>query len=90
MEDILPQEAKIDKSANCLAGHGWAGLKMNKYPWSTGGYGLDVAGYGWVVWAWKILDHAISSVAYLATRNAKALSGHTIENVEDGDLQMFL
>jgi len=51
MEDILPQEAKIDKSANCLAGHGWAGLKMNKYPWSTGGYGLDVAGYGWVVWA---------------------------------------
>ena len=43
---ILPQKAKIDKSANCLAGHGRAGLKMNKYPRSTGSYGLDVAGYG--------------------------------------------
>jgi len=47
MEGILPQEAKIDKSANCLADHGWVGLKNNKCPWSTGGYGLDVAGYGW-------------------------------------------
>jgi len=29
MEDILPQEEKIVKFANCLAGHGQAGLKMN-------------------------------------------------------------
>ena len=42
MKDILPQEAKI----NCFVGHGRAGLKKNKYPRSTGGYGLDVAGYG--------------------------------------------
>jgi len=46
MEDILPQEAKIDKSANCLAGHGRAALKMNKCLRSTGGYGLDVVIYG--------------------------------------------
>jgi len=46
IEDIVPQEAKIDKSASCLARHGWVGLKMNKCPRSTGGYGLDVAGYG--------------------------------------------
>jgi len=44
MKDILP---KIEESANCLAGHGLAGLKKNKCPQSTGGYGLDVAGYGW-------------------------------------------
>jgi len=30
MEDILPQEGTIYKSANCVAGHGWAGLKKNK------------------------------------------------------------
>jgi len=41
----LPRQ--IDKSANCLVGHGWVRLKKNKYPRSTGGYGLDVAGYGW-------------------------------------------
>jgi len=46
MEDILPQEGKIEESANCLAGHGQAGLKKNKCPRSTGGYGLDIAGYG--------------------------------------------
>jgi len=45
MKDILPQEGKIYKSANCVAGHGPAGLKKYKYPRSTGGYGLDVAGY---------------------------------------------
>jgi len=43
---ILPQEAKIEAFANCLAGHGRDGLKKNKCPWSTGSYGLDVAGYG--------------------------------------------
>jgi len=46
MEDVLPLEAKIDKSVNCLAGHGWAGLKKNKCPRSTGGYGLDVVDNG--------------------------------------------
>ena len=46
MEDILPQETKIDKSANCLADHGWDSLKKNKCPQSTGGYVLDVVGYG--------------------------------------------
>jgi len=45
-KDILPQEAKLVESANCLAGHGRAGLKKNKCPRSTGGYGRDVAGYG--------------------------------------------
>jgi len=44
MKDILPQQAKIEEFANCLADHGRAGL--NKCPWSTGGYGLDVAVYG--------------------------------------------
>jgi len=28
---------KIDKSAYCLASHGWASLKKNKCPWSMGG-----------------------------------------------------
>jgi len=46
MKDNLPQEAKIEEFANCLASHGWAGLKKNKFPWSTGGYGLDVVVYG--------------------------------------------
>ena len=46
MKDILPLEAKMAESANYLAGHGRASLKKNKCPWSTGGYGLDVAGYG--------------------------------------------
>jgi len=46
MKDNLPQGAKIEEFANCLASHGWAGLKKNKFPWSTGGYGLDVVVYG--------------------------------------------
>ena len=46
MKDILPQEAKIEEFPNCLAGHGRAGLTKSKCPRSTGGYGLDVAGYG--------------------------------------------
>jgi len=44
---ILPQEAKLEETANCLMGHGWASLKKNKCPRSTGGYGLDIVGYGW-------------------------------------------
>jgi len=28
---------KIDKTANCLAGHGWASLENNKCRRSTGG-----------------------------------------------------
>jgi len=35
----------MHKSATCLAGHGRVGLKINKCPRSTGGYGLDVSGY---------------------------------------------
>ena len=46
IEDVLPQEAEIEKSANFFAGHVRTGLKKNKCPRSTGGYGLDVAGYG--------------------------------------------
>jgi len=45
-KDILPREPKLEETANCLVGHGRAGLKKNKCPRSTGGYGLDVAGYG--------------------------------------------
>jgi len=45
-KDIFPQEAKLEEPANCLAGHGRTDLKKNKFPRSTGGYGLDVAGYG--------------------------------------------
>jgi len=37
VDDILPQEEKIDQSVNCLAGHGWAGLKKNKCPRSEVG-----------------------------------------------------
>ena len=46
MEDILPPEGNIYKSANCVASHGWAGLKKNKCSRSTGSYGLDAADYG--------------------------------------------
>jgi len=35
--DILPSVGKIDKTANCSAGHGQAGLKKNKCRRSTGG-----------------------------------------------------
>jgi len=45
-KDSLPQETKLEESANCLAGHGRAGLKKNKCPRSMGVYGLDVAGFG--------------------------------------------
>jgi len=27
----------MDKTANCLAGHGWAGLENNKCCWFKGG-----------------------------------------------------
>jgi len=55
-KDILPQEAKLEESANSLAGHGQTSLKKNKCHWSTGGYGLDIAGYerSWLEKSWTV------------------------------------
>jgi len=37
---------QLEEAANSLADHGRAGLKNNKCPRSTGGYGLDFVGCG--------------------------------------------
>jgi len=51
----------MEKSANCLAAQGQAGLKKNKCPQSTRSLWAGCCGL-WAVWAWKILDHAIANI----------------------------
>ena len=79
-KDILPQEEKLEETANCLAGHGRDGLKNNKCPRSTDGYGLDVAGYGWFgpekSWTVPSLVQELESLFCNRRRSEKSDSDH--------------
>jgi len=72
-KDILPQEAKLEEPANCLAGHGWAGLKKNKCEMPSV-YGRLWAGCCGLcgVRAWKILDGAIPNTYLFLERCRKS------------------